>query len=96
MVQIELAGSNLPPSINLIPNDLKTMATGVVATCTKAPKYIGGFLAGDLGPIRQWVSSEQGNLDKPFRSYPPSPCHYLPRPFPPYIPCLDKKHTKPD
>ncbi|KAL9576931.1 MAG: hypothetical protein Q9212_006710 [Teloschistes hypoglaucus] len=70
MVQIELAGPQLPSTIGLIPNDLKSMATGVLETCTKKRDYyIGGFLAGDLGPIRQWISSEQGDLDKPF---PPS------------------------
>lgn len=69
MVQIELAGPQLPLTIDLIPNELKSMAAGVLETCTKKPRYVGGFLAGDLGPIRQWISSEPGDLDKPFRSY---------------------------
>ncbi|KAI4089438.1 MAG: hypothetical protein L6R37_008039 [Teloschistes peruensis] len=69
MVQIELAGPQLPLTIDLIPNELKSMAAGVLETCTKKPRYVGGFLAGDLGPIRQWISSEPGDLDKPF---PPS------------------------
>ncbi|KAL9577080.1 MAG: hypothetical protein Q9203_007588, partial [Teloschistes exilis] len=69
MIQIELAGPQLPLTIDLIPNELKSMAAGVLETCTKKPRYVGGFLAGDLGPIRQWISSEPGDLDKPFRSY---------------------------
>ncbi|KAL8635204.1 MAG: hypothetical protein Q9228_007284 [Teloschistes exilis] len=69
MIQIELAGPQLPLTIDLIPNELKSMAAGVLETCTKKPRYVGGFLAGDLGPIRQWISSEPGDLDKPF---PPS------------------------
>lgn len=95
MVQIELGGPELPATIDLIPKDLKSMATGVLETCTKKPSYIGGFLAGDLDPIRQWLSSEQGDLDRAFRSYslislPPVAC-VMPTPQPPH----SQSYTKP-
>lgn len=67
MVQVEMAGPRQPPTVTLVPNDIKAMATRVLETCTKKTSYIGGFLTSDLGGMKQWLTSSEGDLDRPMR-----------------------------
>lgn len=75
-VQIEIAGQRVPPSFALVPNDIRTMAVNLIETCgQKADKsqmgsndqYIGGFTFGSLHNMIGWLTSEDGDLDKPMR-----------------------------
>ncbi|KAL8703547.1 MAG: hypothetical protein Q9201_003277 [Fulgogasparrea decipioides] len=65
MVQIEIAGQRIPPSVTLVPDKIKRMATRVLETCVKQTSYIGGFLTGDLNGVKQWITASEGDLDKP-------------------------------
>ncbi|KAI4127520.1 MAG: hypothetical protein LQ338_003178 [Usnochroma carphineum] len=60
-----MAGPRQPPTVTLVPNDIKAMATRVLETCTKKTSYIGGFLTSDLGGMKQWLTSSEGDLDRP-------------------------------
>ncbi|KAL8953434.1 MAG: hypothetical protein Q9222_000708 [Ikaeria aurantiellina] len=61
-----MAGPRLPPTITLIPDQLKAMARRVQGSCTKSTTYIGGFITGDLRPMIEWLTSPNNDLDKPF------------------------------
>ncbi|KAL8708939.1 MAG: hypothetical protein Q9220_006271 [cf. Caloplaca sp. 1 TL-2023] len=70
MIQIEVAGPpRLPSTITLIPDELKAMARRVQESCTLKTSYIGGFMTGDLRPMTGWLTSPEGDPDKPFPPY---------------------------
>ncbi|KAL8685533.1 MAG: hypothetical protein Q9218_007703 [Villophora microphyllina] len=85
MIQIEMAGPKQPPTVIFTPSELKILATRTLENCAVKKSYIGGFLFGDLDPMKQWITSEQGDLDKPFPPATSFPTISLSSPQPDYL-----------
>lgn len=67
MIQVEMAGQRTPPTIELIPDHVREVARTLVETCNKETAYVGGFMFGNLHNLKGWLSSPEGEIDKPMR-----------------------------
>lgn len=73
MIQVEMAGPRYPPTIDLAPQDVKTMANRILGTCVKkGGGYYGGFMALDMSVLKNWVIATETKLDDPYREFYPS------------------------
>lgn len=67
MIQVEMAGQRTPPTIQLIPDHVRTVARLLVETCSRETAFVGGFMFGNLHNMKGWLSSPEGEIDKPMR-----------------------------
>lgn len=71
MVQVEVAGERIPPVIRLVPDEVRTVASYIIEKCAlESGGPYGGFGTGNLGKIKEWIVSPEGDLDKPQRMSP--------------------------
>lgn len=70
MIQIEMAGPRYPRTIDLVPNEVRTMAERVQGVCVKGTAYYGGFLTSDMSVLKGWVAAEETKLDDSYRKCP--------------------------
>ncbi|KAL8894884.1 MAG: hypothetical protein Q9192_003991 [Flavoplaca navasiana] len=76
MVQVEVAGPRQPDIYPIAPNAIRDMATHLVDVCSRSDKtHTGGFITDSLANMAGWLTSPEGELDKPMRM---SPCHHPP------------------
>lgn len=69
MVQVEVAGPNLPQTIELVPNAIRDMAEWVLNTCAKGADHTGGFLTSDMSAMKDWIVDPKTNLDDSYCKY---------------------------
>lgn len=67
MIQVEMAGQRVPPSIHLVPDDIRAITKELVEICVRGPNHIGGFAFGSLRNMKGWLASIGGDLDQPMR-----------------------------
>ncbi|KAL8925666.1 MAG: hypothetical protein Q9208_003349 [Pyrenodesmia sp. 3 TL-2023] len=69
MIQVEMAGQRTPSTIQLIPDHVRTVARILVETCSREKAFVGGFMFGNLHNMKGWLSSPEGEIDKPMPYY---------------------------
>ncbi|KAL8707598.1 MAG: hypothetical protein Q9220_007385 [cf. Caloplaca sp. 1 TL-2023] len=85
MIQIEMAGGRVPATISLVPDEVRSMASWLSTACTKDGGNIGGFVTGSLTGMAGWLTSPEGELDKPMPLYTSFLTVTVSTPFPEYI-----------
>lgn len=68
MIQVDVAGPRLPRTYDIIPNEVRHMADEVLNSCVTGPFEIGGFATTDLQVMNGWITAEETELDRPFRT----------------------------
>ncbi|KAL9597828.1 MAG: hypothetical protein Q9219_004905 [cf. Caloplaca sp. 3 TL-2023] len=64
-----MAGPRSPPTIELVPNDFREVASYLVNTCIRETGDIGGFATASLNNMKQWLFTPEGDLDRPMPYY---------------------------
>ncbi|KAL8938597.1 MAG: hypothetical protein Q9216_003808, partial [Gyalolechia sp. 2 TL-2023] len=64
MVQVELAGERIPPTIRIVPDDIRRVSEYIMDTCVLGEGK-GGFATGNLHDMKGWLASEGGDLSRP-------------------------------
>lgn len=73
MIQVEMAGQHYPRTINIVPQDVRSMVNRILAVCGQRNGWhYGGFMALDMSVLKAWVVAEEANLDDPYRETYPS------------------------
>lgn len=75
MVQVDVAGPRLPQTFDISPDNIRFIADEVLNSCIKGRSKIGGFATSDLQVMTGWITAEETNLDRPYRTshLPPHP-----------------------
>lgn len=67
MVQVEVAGPRQPDTYPIAPNMIRHMATHLMNVCSRDDTHQGGFITDSLENMAGWLTSPEGELDKPMR-----------------------------
>ncbi|KAL8718118.1 MAG: hypothetical protein Q9225_004710 [Loekoesia sp. 1 TL-2023] len=80
-----MAGPRTPPTVDLVPDELRAMASSLINSCNIESGYIGGFATGNLYNMIQWITSQDGDLDRPMPYYTSFPTISVSIPHPEYF-----------
>lgn len=68
MVQVEMAGKRTPPTVRLVPDDIRRVAAYIIETCAlERGGPTGGFGTGNLEDMKQWLATDGISLDHSIR-----------------------------
>lgn len=72
MIQVEVAGPRNPPSIELIPDEVRDLAKRVKGKCIEGTDHFGGFITADMSAMKNWVVNAETDLNDYYRKYHPT------------------------
>ncbi|KAI4172118.1 MAG: hypothetical protein LQ343_003766 [Gyalolechia ehrenbergii] len=86
MVQVEMAGKRTPPTVRLVPDDIRRVAAYIIETCAlERGGPTGGFGTGNLEDMKQWLATDGISLDHSIPYYTSFPTITFSNPFPEYF-----------
>ena len=68
MVQVEIAGPQLPQTFDYNPIEIRRRAFTLLDRCVTGPNKIGGFATSDAGDMQNWLTAPGIRLNQPFRT----------------------------
>ncbi|KAL8831720.1 MAG: hypothetical protein Q9170_005182 [Blastenia crenularia] len=84
MIQIEMAGQRTPPTVELVPDELRALASYVTDVCLAKNGYTGGFVTGNLNDMKGWLTSPDGEIYRAMPYYTSFPTISISNPYPEY------------
>ena len=73
MIQVEMAGSNVPQTFDIAPDEIRSLVDIVFDQCVKGEHgvdgKVGGFVTTETTTLKEWVTSPEFDFEKPYRKY---------------------------